>query len=192
MRENIGGARTVVMVAQPCSERNATRAGNVRKSLSSGAVEGQWSRVKRSLARGFYLAERTIRDAGMFCSCSCSISLLRRQVRSRYCRFPSIQAIVWSAKLGTCNRSCNRLGTVLVLAEAGREYVKTAVLVCKAQSLLWATPLRGHMYRKAERSLGQQMQGSRCCKRPASSQRASPCQSGLGWIVSIMSSRVGG
>lgn len=66
MRENIGGARTVVMVAQPCSERNATRAGNVRKSLSSGAVEGQWSRVKRSLARGLYLAERTIRDVGMF------------------------------------------------------------------------------------------------------------------------------
>jgi len=104
-------------------------------------------------------------------ACSCSISLLRRQVRSRYCRFPSIQAIVWSAKLGTCNRSCNRLGTVLVLAEAGREYVKTAVLVCKAQSLLWATPLRGHMYRKAERSLGQQMQGSRphaASVRPAS------------------------
>ena len=108
-------------------------------------------------------------------ACSCSISLLRRQVRSRYCRFPSIQAIVWSAKLGTCNRSCNRLGTVLVLAEAGREYVKTAVLVCKAQSLLWATPLRGHMYRKAERSLGQQMQGSRCCKRRASREPA--CQS---------------
>lgn len=76
------------------------------------------------------------------CSCSYSISLLRKQVRSRSYRFPSIQAIVWSTKLGTCNRTCNRLGTVLVLAEAGREYVKTAVPVCKAQFLLWATQLK--------------------------------------------------
>lgn len=52
------------------------------------------------------------------CSCSYSCSLVPRQrLRSRYCPCPCIQAIVWSTKLGTCNRTSYRLGIALVLVE---------------------------------------------------------------------------